>query len=139
MKLKELIDKILKEERSAKDLLGFDVQLGENEGNIPHFHLDNGEIGNKKKKTAIRLDMPFYFLHSDKNYILNSKEKKQLILWLADKPIYKKGNSENEIIPKSNWENLKTIWNQYYPNNKITCGMPNYSLLEKDYKTFRDI
>lgn len=53
MKLKELIDKILKEEKSAKDLLGFDVQLGENEGNIPHFHLDNGEIGNKKKKLLL--------------------------------------------------------------------------------------
>lgn len=54
--------------------------------NIPHFHLDNGEIGNKKKKTAIRLDMPFYFLHGDKTYILNSKEKKLFILWIKSKP-----------------------------------------------------
>lgn len=43
--------------------LKFEVQFGEDEGkNIPHFHLDNGEIEKKKKKTAIRLDMPNYNL-----------------------------------------------------------------------------
>ena len=26
------------------------------------------------------------------------------------------------------------MWNNYYPQAKITCPMPNYNLLERDYK-----
>ena len=74
MKFEEAL--IIAEERNGGDFLKFEVQLGEDEGkNIPHFHLDNGEIEKKKKKTAIRLDMPYYFLHGDKTYIFNSKKK----------------------------------------------------------------
>jgi hypothetical protein len=136
MNLKEIIEKVFTEEREAKGLSKFKVQLGENEGdNIPHFHLDNGEIGNKKKKTAIRIDMPYYFLHGDKTYILNSKERKNLIDWLNAKPIYKKGNeNEKGKLPKTNWENLKNMWNRYYPQAKITCGKIDYSNLCKDYR-----
>ena len=89
MKLKEVYNlaKAINEERAGGENTDFKVQLGENEGeNIPHFHLDNGEIGSKRKKTAIRLDMPYYFLHGDKTYILNSKERKNLIAWLNTKP-----------------------------------------------------
>ena len=61
MKFEEAL--IIAEERNGGDFLKFEVQLGEDEGkNIPHFHLDNGEIGKKKKKTAIRLDMPYHNL-----------------------------------------------------------------------------
>ena len=137
MNLKEIVDKVLTEERNGNDFLEFNVQLGESEGeNIPHFHLDNGEIGNKKKKTAIRLDMPFYFLHGDKTYILNSKEKKLFVLWIKSKPKkIVKGNEQDGKLPKNNWENLRNMWNNYYPQAKIKCSdMPNYSLLEKDYK-----
>lgn len=137
MNLKEIVDKILTEERNGNDFLEFNVQLGESEGkNIPHFHLDNGEIGNKKKKTAIRLDMPFYFLHGDKTYILNSKEKKLFILWIKSKPKkIVKGNEQDGELPQNNWENLRNMWNNYYLQAKIKCSdMPNYSLLEKDYK-----
>lgn len=137
MNLKEIVDKILTEERNGNDFLEFNVQLGESEGeNIPHFHLDNGEIGNKKKKTAIRLDMPFYFLHGDKTYILNSKEKKLFVLWINSKPKkIVKGNEQDGKLPKNNWENLRNMWNNYYPQAKINCSdTPNYNLLEKDYK-----
>lgn len=136
MNLKEIIEKVFTEEREAKGLSKFNVQLGENEGhNIPHFHLDNGEIGNKKKKTAIRIDMPYYFLHGDKTYILNSKERKNLIVWLNAKPIYKKGNeNEKRELPKTNWENLKNMWNKYYPQAKINCDKIDYSNLCKDYR-----
>ena len=137
MNLKEIVDKALTEERNGNDFLEFNVQLGESEGeNIPHFHLDNGEIGNKKKKTAIRLDMPFYFLHGDKTYILNSKEKKLFVLWIKSKPKkIVKGNEQDGELPQNNWENLRNMWNNYYPQAKINCSdTPNYNLLEKDYK-----
>ena len=137
MNLKEIVDKVLTEERNGNDFLEFNVQLGESEGeNIPHFHLDNGEIGKKKKKTAIRLDMPFYFLHGDKTYILSSKEKKLFVLWIKSKPKkIVKGNEQDGELPQNNWENLRNMWNNYYPQAKINCSdMPNYSLLEKDYK-----
>lgn len=137
MNFKEAIEKVFTEERNGNDFLEFNVQLGEDEGhNIPHFHLDNGEIGNKKKKTAVMLNIPYYFLHGDKTYILNSKEKKLFVLWLKSKPrkIIKGNEDEKGELPKTNWENLKNMWNKYYPQAKINCPMPNYSLLEKDYK-----
>ena len=137
MNLKEIVDKVLTEERNGNDFLEFNVQLGESEGeNIPHFHLDNGEIGKKKKKTAIRLDMPFYFLHGDKTYILSSKEKKLFVLWIKSKPKkIVKGNEQDGELPQNNWENLRNMWNNYYPQAKINCSDTlNYSLLEKDYK-----
>lgn len=41
---------LIVEERSGNDFLNFKIQLGENEEmNIPHFHLDNGEVGKKQK------------------------------------------------------------------------------------------
>ena len=98
-------------------------------------NLDNEEVGKKQKKTAIRIDMPYYFLHGDKTYILNSKERKNLIAWLNAEPIYKKGNEgENGEFPKNNWENLRNMWNRYYPQAKITCNQIDYSNLCKDYK-----
>lgn len=131
MNLKQIIDKVLEEERSAKGLIDFSVELGENEGKIPHFHL----FSKRGEKAAIRIDMSFYFIHGDKTYILNSKEKKNLIKWLMAPPVYKKGNvDENGKVPKNNWENLKVMWNNYYPQDRISCSMPNYNLLEKDYK-----
>ena len=46
MKFEEVL--IIAEERNGGDFLKFEVQLGEDEGkNIPHFHLDNGEIGKR--------------------------------------------------------------------------------------------
>jgi hypothetical protein len=138
MKLEEAYNlaKSINEERKGGENTDFKVQLGENEGeNIPHFHLDNGEIGKKQKKTAIRIDMPYYFLHGDKTYILNSKERKNLIAWLNAKPIYKKGNEgENGELPKNNWENLRNMWNRYYPQAKVICNQIDYSNLCKDYK-----
>lgn len=139
MKLEEAYTfaKALTEERNDGENNGFKVQLGENEGeNIPHFHLDNGETGKKQKKTAIRIDMPYYFLHGDKIYILNSKERKILIAWLNTKPEKSKINKNNETgeLPKNNWENLRNMWNNYYPQAKITCNQVDYSNLCKDYK-----
>ena len=80
--------------------------------------------------------MPYYFLHGDKTYILNSKERKNLIAWLNAKPEKSKINKNNETgeFPKNNWENLRNMWNNYYPQAKITCKQIDYSNLCKDYK-----
>ena len=139
MKLEDayVLVEALTEERNGGENNGFKVQLGENEGkNIPHFHLDNEENGKKQKKTAIRIDMPYYFLHGDKTYILNSKERKILIAWLNTRPETSKINRNNETgeLPKNNWENLRNMWNNYYPQAKITCNQVDYSNLCKDYK-----
>ena len=139
MKLEEAYNlvKTLTEERNGGENDDFKVQLGENEGkNIPHFHLDNEEFGKKQKKTAIRIDMPYYFLHGDKTYILSSKERKKLIAWLNAKPDNSKINKNNETneFPKNNWENLRNMWNNYYPQAKVTCNQIDYSTLCKDYK-----
>ena len=135
MKFEEAL--LLAEERNGNDFLNFKVELGENEGeNIPHFHLDNGEIGKKKKKTAIMLNMPFYFLHGDKTYKFNSKEKKLFCLWLKQRPsLIAKGNIKPDgTLPINNWENLACMWNRYYPQAAIKMTIPDYSTLSKDYK-----
>lgn len=136
MTIREILIKILKEERNIKSgFLDFEVQIGEFEGdNIPHFHLDNKEQGNKQKKTAIRLDMPYYFLHGDKKYILNSKERKELVRWLNEKPANGLLLDKNDNYPKTNWQALVNIWNVYYPQAIIACNIPNYSILYCDYK-----
>ena len=136
MKFEEAL--LLAEERNGNTFLSFEVELGENEGNnIPHLHLDNKEISEKKKKkTAIRLDMPYYFLHGDKTYKLNAKEKKLFYIWLNQKPKQiAKGNVKADgTLPKNNWENLVTMWNNYYPQAAVKYSMPDYLSLEKDYK-----
>ena len=134
MTLKNIINSIFVEERNGGGFLDFEAFVGEFEGNnIPHFHLEN-KI--RKLKTAIRLDMPYYFLHGDKTYILNSKERKILIAWLNTRPEKSKINKNNETgeLPKNNWENLRNMWNNYYPQAKITCNQVDYSNLCKDYK-----
>lgn len=132
MIFKELFGKLLNEERGGGKVKNFDVIVGENEGIIPHFHLLNES---ENKFTAIRLDAPYYFLHGDKNYILNSKEKKELINWLNSSNINGvKTVDKNGILPSCNWENLRNSWNIMYSNNQVVCLKPDYSLLNKDYK-----
>ncbi len=76
-----------------------------------------------------------YFIHGDKIYRLNSKERKHLIIWLLQKPITKINLDDNKKPPKNNWENLVNMWNNYYPESKINKNyFPNYSTLCKDYK-----
>ena len=135
MTIREILIKVLKEEGNIKsNFLDFETQVGENEGNnIPHFHLDNKEIGNKQKKTSIRLDIPYYFLHGDKRYILNSKERKELVKWLNEKPSEGVLPDKNGEKPKTNWQALVNVWNIYYPQAMVSCNMPNYSILSCDY------
>ena len=76
MKFKEIIDKILSEERNGRRFEGYRVEVGEDEGkHLFHFHLFHKD--DNRKNTAIMIDKPFYFLHGKYKYILNAKEKKQ--------------------------------------------------------------
>ncbi len=131
MTLKNIINSIFVEERNGGGFLDFEAFVGEFEGNnIPHFHLENKV---RKLKTAIRLDMPYYFLHGDKRYILNSKERKELVRWLSSK-IETTINVFKEI-PKNNYENLLNMWNNYHPDaisNKVPIA--SYNMLNRDYK-----
>lgn len=58
------------------------------------------------------------------------------MIWLVQeqKNIAKGNTDENGKPPKTNWENLRNIWNNYYPQAKVKSAMPNYAILSKDYK-----
>ena len=70
MTFKELLDNELNEERNGGDFSDYHVEVGEDEGNVPHLHLIHKD--DFRKNTAIRIDMPYYFLHGSKTYILNN-------------------------------------------------------------------
>ena len=133
MKFKEIIDKILNEERNGGDFDRYQVEVGEDEGkHLLHFHLFHKD--DYRKNTAIMLDKPFYFLHGKYKYILNTKEKKQLIVWLNSTNINGEITpDENGNPPKNNWENLKNCWNAIN-ESKINIPIPDYKLLFKNYK-----
>ena len=118
MKFKEIIDKILNEERNGGEFDRYQVEVGEDEG----------------KHTAIMIDRPFYFLHGKYKYVLNAKEKKHLIIWLNLTNINGEITpDESGNPPKNNWENLRNCWNAI-SDSKINCPMPNYKLLLRNYK-----
>lgn len=128
MKFKEIIDKILNEERNGGHFEEYRAEVGEDEGDHL-FHKDDS-----RKNTAIMIDKPFYFLHGKYKYILNAKEKKHLIAWLNSTNINGENTpDENGNSPKNNWENLRNCWNAI-SESKINCTMPDYKLLIRNYK-----
>ena len=133
MKFKEIIDKILNEERNGGRFEDYRAIVGEDEGeHLLHFHLFHRD--DYRKNTTIMLDKPFYFLHGKYKYVLNAKEKKQLIAWLSSTNINGEITpDENGNPPKNNWENLRNCWNAIN-ESKINIPMPDYKLLFKNYK-----
>jgi hypothetical protein len=133
MKLKEIVDRILKEERNGGHFENYRAEVGEDEGEyLIHFHLFHKD--DSRKNTAIMLDKPFYFLHGKYKYVLNAKEKKQFIAWINSTNINGEITSDKDgNLPKNNWENLRNCWNAI-SKNKINCFMPDYNLLFKNYK-----
>ena len=133
MKFKEIIDKILNEERNGGRFEDYRAEVGEDEGDyLFHFHLFHKD--DYRKNTAIMIDKPFYFLHGKYKYILNAKEKKQLIVWLNSTNINGEITpDQNGNPPKNNWENLRNYWNAI-SDSKINCPMPDYKLLLRNYK-----
>ena len=135
LNIKNIVNKILFEERDGGEFGDFEVEVGESEGtNIPHIHLNNGEKGKKQKKTAIRLDMNRYFIHGDKTYRLNSGERKQFVEWLKSPVTSTKNPNKKGEPPKSNYENLINIWNNYYNQEIKQINIDLYLSLLLDYK-----
>lgn len=78
MKFKEIIDKILNEERNGGEFDRYQVEVGEDEGkHLFHFHLFHKD--DYRKHTAIMIDRPFYFLHGNINTFLMQKRKNILL------------------------------------------------------------
>lgn len=133
MNFKEIIDKMLNEERNGGRFEDYKAEVGEDEGqHLIHFHLFHKD--DNRKNTAIMLDKPFYFLHGKYKYILNAKEKKQFIDWVKSTNVNGEVTpDEKGELPKTNWENLRNCWNAI-SESKINCPMPDYNLLFRNYK-----
>lgn len=123
MTIREIIKyNFLNEERDICSFLYFTVVVGEDEGeHIPHIHLiSNKLIGNGivgYKMTAVRLDSPYYFLHGKYKYRFNSKELREFIKFLNNKPAGKIIFSLNGKEPKNNLENFINTWNKVNNDN----------------------
>lgn len=84
----------------------FSVRVYSGEGDIPHFHIVDVQNGNE---TCIRIDVPEYFLHGDKTFTLNSKQKKKLIEFL---------NTVSEYEEDCGKTYYELIWEEWNRNNR---------------------
>ena len=92
------------------------VWVYQDEGTLPHFHLISESDG---FYSAIRLDVPEYFLHGKYSDTLNSSEKKALQKFLS---------KDAEYEDTSNWRFLRMAWNST-SNMKYLCKVetiPDY-------------
>ena len=101
-----------------KKLKNIQVWVYQDEGTKPHFHLISEE---KNFFTAIRLDVPEYFLHGKYKDKLNSAERKALNVFLLK-------DYDDDLIKGTNWQFLRATWNST-SNEKYKCKvkiMPDY-------------
>lgn len=95
---------------------------------VPHFHYRKKEKGKKMEfHTCIRFDKAEYYHHTNDEDVLNDTQKKNLIKFLNEKPLY-----FSEVY-KTNWEDAKGTWN--HQNDKEmrvdkNMPMPNYMELK---------
>lgn len=92
-------------------------------GNIPHFHIWDVNTKGKKFHTCIRIDEPKYFHHTGKEDVLNSGDRKDLVMFLNQQPKNKRF--------KTNWEYLLSMWNDNNSSVEIDedIPMPDYTKL----------
>ena len=103
----------------------YDVVVFTNDsGKIPHFHYFDDNTRGSEFHTCIRLDKPEYFHHSNKDGILNSKQRKELINFLRSP--HKRYKNE------TNWQHLVYLWNDEN-NSDVSVDenipMPDYNKL----------
>ena len=88
------------------------------ERDTPHVHI----ITPKRKYSAPRLDIAEYFIHENKRYIMNSKEKKDFEEFMNDISRFDKN--------LTNWQFCVKRWNLTQPSNKQLSfdlkDKPNY-------------
>ena len=91
-------------------------------GNIPHFHYRDEKEWDKFH-TCICIQEPKYFHHTGKEDILNTKQKKELIKFLAQPCKHLRGYT--------NFEAIIAMWNMNNSNMIIDedTPMPDYTKL----------
>lgn len=89
-------------------------------GKIPHFHYRKKNEWDKFH-TCIKIEKAEYFLHGGKNDKLNSRQKKELIVFLN-----KKTNRNMR-----NWDHIVDMWNMNNSDVLVdeSTKMPNYNNL----------
>lgn len=89
-------------------------------GKIPHFHYRKKNEWDKFH-TCIKIEKAEYFLHGGKNDKLNSRQKKELIIFLN-----KKTNRNMR-----NWDHIVDMWNMNNSDVLVdeSTKMPNYNNL----------
>lgn len=101
------------------------LSIYDNEGLIPHFHIENSD---KSFQCCVRLDKPEYFIHGSKTDTLSNTEIMKLIKILQS-------NVKSKKFKMTVYEYACLMWNQGTSNikNQISEDMdiPDYTKLNK--------
>ena len=93
-------------------------------GNIPHFHVWDKNSKGGLFHICVKIESPEYFHHNGKEDVFNSKQKKELIEFLNEKP------AKSRWHP-TNWDFILTLWNAN--NSKVEVpedlSIPDYTKL----------
>ena len=98
----------------------YEIYVNTNDsGKIPHFHYRKANDW-VAFHTCIKIEKAEYFHHGNNQDILNSKQKKELVEFLKDKPKSKRY--------ETNWDLLVEMWNLNNSDVEIDEGveMPDY-------------
>lgn len=123
MTLRETIKHIFCEENDVGDFISkggtWQVEiLNRGEREYPHVHVTTP----KGKISAPMLNIPDYFIHEGKNYVMNSKEKRDFYTFMKQKSRYNPNYT--------NWQYCVFRWNlTKSPERQISMkekDMPNY-------------
>ena len=127
--LKPKFENILNEENDIGVFIStggeWEVEVYYTEGHYPHCHVTTpwGAV------SAPRLDIPGYFIHEGKRYIMNAQERKEF-----DKFMRQRNKKEPTL---TNWQYCSERWNAGISannrNNEVNCSnlnnQPNYRAL----------
>ena len=93
-------------------------------GKIPHFHIRDIVTRGSIFHSCVRIDKAEYFKHTEKEDILNSKDKKDLVKFLKEK-------TNSKIFIGTNWQLLLYMWNLNNSDVIIDedTAMPEYNNL----------
>ncbi len=98
----------------------YEIYVNANDpGKIPHFHYRKANDW-AAFHTCIKIEKAEYFHHGNKQDVLNSKQKKELVEFLKDKPKSKRY--------ETNWDLLVEMWNLNNSDVEINedVEMPDY-------------
>ena len=96
-------------------------------GNIAHFHIRDSN-DQEKFHTCIEIENPKYFLHGNKNDILNSNQKKKLSKFMSAPVAIER--YKNKFT--NNWELICFLWDINNSDKQISRNtpMPDYTKLK---------